>query len=488
MNIVEPIFVQCKSKPADVAIIAPGTKTSLISYDRLARATNNICHRVIAAGIDAQRRVAVFIEDPIFHACVIIALTRLGIVTISGRAQDFNWRFSIDALIADKAFPSAAVAGRILLADADWMWVGDGRPPDPRRLNIGAVDDVCRIFLTSGTTGDEKGIAITSRNMMARIDRQNLFFGPGAPFCSRTYLDLSLTTSLGFQVLLATLWRGGALMLTGDSEMTIKALPIYKIQNMVGSPKTLVNFLNAVEKRPEYQCGLNSIFSGGSVLPEALAERVQARLCSNVTKGYGSTEATMVASMPAHFPPRVSGAVGYVLPGIAVEIVDDGDRGLRRGQEGHVRIRSRYGATEYLDDPQETDRVFREGWFYPGDLGYLTEDNVLVVSGRRTSVVNVGGEKMNPEKLEEVLTTHPNVRDCAVMANPNPTSGIDDLCALVVPRTYIDVESIREFCRDRLPEIFVPARIITVSSLPRNEMGKIDRSKLPGLLKSSLNS
>jgi acyl-CoA synthetase (AMP-forming)/AMP-acid ligase II len=482
MNIVEPIFAQCRNKPAELALCAPGTEFNMVSYARLGRAVNNVCQRVISIGITPGSRVAVFIDDPIFHAIVLIALTRLGLVTISGRERDFSWHFAVDAVISDQPFQFPA--GRIILANSDWT-TGEGRPPEQKHYCHPAPDELCRVFLTSGTTGEEKGVAVTHRMIAARIDRQNLFFGPRAPFCTRTYLDLSLTTSLGFQVLLATLWRGGALVLTGDAEKTIKALPIYEIQNMIGSPRSLLNFVESIERRPEYGCGLKAVFTAGSALSNTLAERVRARVCSNLTTGYGSTEATMVASMPAHFAPRTAGAVGYVLPGISVEIVDRDDRAMRAGEEGIIRIRSDYGVKEYLEDPEETERVFHDGWFYPGDFGHLTNDNLLAITGRLSSVLNLGGEKMSADRIEGVLSMHANVVQCALVTVANE-SGVDELFALVVPRSYLDVEALRKFCQASLPSVFVPGHFIAVSDLPKNAMGKIERTKLLELLKSKL--
>jgi fatty-acyl-CoA synthase len=484
MNVTEPIFLHCRSKPAELALAAPGSPLGLMSYARLGRAVDNVCRRALAAGFTPGQRVAVFVDDLMLHAILLIALTRLGIVTISGRDRNFSRRFAIDAVIADNSFQFPVP--RIILVDAEWI-AGDDRPLGVEHIYRAAPDDLCRIFLTSGTTGEEKAVAVTHRLMTARIVRQDLFFGPRAPFCTRTYLDLSLGTSLGFQVLIATLWRGGALFLPYGAQATVSALPIYKVQNIVASPRGLHELVEAMDRRPEYQCGLEAVFSGGSILSDALGERVRARICSNVTKAYGSTEATMVASMPSHFAKGVAGAVGYVLPGINVEIVDETAAVMPAGKEGIVRIRSDYGASEYLGDPEETARVFREGWFYPGDLGYLTNDNILVISGRATSVVNVGGEKVNPEHIEEVLAAHGDVLQAAVIAVPSGT-GIDELCALVVSRShYLNVDVLRKHCQQALPSAFVPARFIGVPDLPRNEWGKIERTKLPELLKSKLN-
>ena len=483
MNIAEPIFLHCRSKPAEVALAAPGTEFNVVSYARMARLVNGVCLRAVAAGLAAGNRVAVFIENSVLHAIVLIALTRLGIVTISGRNKNFSWRFAIDAVIADKPFPFPAQ--RVILVDPDWT-KGDDRPFDKKYIHRVAPDDLCRIMLTSGTTGEEKAVALTHRTMAARIDRQILFFGARTPFCTRTYLDLSLTTSLGFQVLFGALWRGGTLFLPGESQATVSALPIYQVQNMLSSPRGLLQMVEAMDKRPEYQCGLEAVFAGGSILPDALAERVAARICSNVTKAYGSTEAGEVASMPFHFAKGVAGAVGYVMPGIAVEIVDDKGRALPTGSEGIVRIRSDCGADEYLGDPEETKRVFCDGWFRPGDFGYLTKDNMLVISGRVTDVVNVGGEKVNPERVEEILARHANVVQAAVLAAPSD-AGLDELSALVVTRSDLNVESLREHCKANLPSPFVPARFIAVPGLPRNEWGKLERTKLPELFKSKLN-
>jgi fatty-acyl-CoA synthase len=483
MNIVEPIFAQFRNKPTELALCAPGTELSMISYGRLARSVNNACQRIVSAGLVAGNTVAVFVSDPIFHGIILIALTRLGIVTLSGKGKEFVWRFPVDALIADKPFASRV--GKIILTDSDWI-MGDDKPLAKEYIHQSLPDEVCRIILTSGTTGDDKAISLTNRMMAARIERQYSFFGPRAAFCSRTYVDMGLATSLGIQLFFGTLWRGGSMFLPGDSQQTVSAFPIYRVQNVIASPSGLLELVTAMERRPEYQCGFGSAFSGGSLLTNSLSERIRARICADLTKGYGSTEAAEVASMPAHFASDVTGAVGYVMPGVEVQIVDSDDTPLPSGKEGIVRINSETGVKEYLDDPEETLRAFRNGWFYPGDIGYLTKDNMLVISGRTISVINIGGDKMNPEKVEEVLSSHPSVHQVAVVPFANE-NGIDELCALIVPRSALIANVLREFCHQRLPSKFVPTRFIAVGELPQNEMGKIERLKLSDLARSKLN-
>src|SRR5712671_3098197 len=171
MNIVEPIFAQCRRKPSELALAAPGTDFNMASYGRLESSINNVARRALSADLVAGDRVALFIDDPILHAILLIAFTRIGLVTVSGRNRNFSWRFEIDAVITDKPFQFPS--GRIILADRDWI-NGSGQPLSPQQIHNPRPDEICRIFLTSGTTGNEKGIAVTHRMMMERISRQHM--------------------------------------------------------------------------------------------------------------------------------------------------------------------------------------------------------------------------------------------------------------------------------------------------------------------------
>jgi acyl-CoA synthetase (AMP-forming)/AMP-acid ligase II len=482
MNVVEPIFIQSENKPSELALCAPGTHFNIVSYARLRRSVNSLCRRFISAGIAPRNRFAVVIDDPILHAMVLIALTRLGVVTISGERRGLAWPVRLDGVIADK--PYEFPGGRTILADPAWTTDND-QTIEERYLYQPAPDEVCRLFFISGRNGGENIIAMTNRMITTRLDRQKLFLGPRAPFCDRTCLDLPLTTPLGFQVLLATLWRGGALVMNRDVRKTIAALTIYDIKNLVASPRGLLNFTETIENLPGSHPALEAVFSAGTTEPQLMTERARAQLCPNLTIGYVTADATMVASMPAHFASGVSGAVGYVVPGVAVEIVDEQGRVLSPGNEGEVRIRSDYGVTEYMENPADTQLAFRGGWFYPGDRGRLTRDNMLILAA---SAENVGilGNQTAIERIEGILSEHTNIVQCGVSAVANE-SGADELCAFVVPRSYLDVEALRNYCKARLPPDLVPSRFVAFLDLPKDDKGKVDRAKLSALLKSKLN-
>jgi acyl-CoA synthetase (AMP-forming)/AMP-acid ligase II len=480
MNVVEPIFLQSDNKPSELALCAPGTDFNIVSYARLRRSVNSICRQLISTGIAPRNRFAVLIDNPILHALVLIALMRLGVVTIS--IQGMAWPVKLDGVIADKSYEFPG--HRTILADPAWT-TDNAEPIEEKYLYRASPDDVCRLFLTSGTNGHENVIAMTNRMIATRLDRQKLFLGPRAPFCDRTCVELPFTAPLGFQVLLATLWRGGALVMTRDVRKTIAALATYNVKNLVCSPTGLLNFTDTIESLPQSHSALEAVFCAGPMQSQLACERGRARLCPNLTIGYVAADATMVASMPADFASGISGAAGYVVPGVAVEVVDEQGCALPPGNDGNVRIRSDYGVTEYLENPLETQRAFRDGWFYPGNRGRLTRDNMLILAASTGGLLAVGNEP-DVGRIEDILSGHTNVLQCGVVAVVNE-AGAAELCACVVPRSYLDVEALRSYCKARLPSELVPSRFVAFADLPRSDKGKIDRAKLPALLKNNLN-
>ena len=166
---------------------------------------------------------------------------------------------------------------------------------------------------------------------------------------------------------------------------------------------------------------------------------------------------------------KIAGAVRYILPGVAVEIVSDQDRVLPLEEVGNVRIRSDYGVKEYLDDQNRTTQAFRNGWFYPGDRGHFTRDNLLVIGEKVQNVRTADSMEAKFKRIEDALSKHTNVLQCAVLAVAD-ASGTAELCASVVPRSYFDGEAFRSYCKAHLPSDLVPARFVALSSLPKLKM------------------
>jgi acyl-coenzyme A synthetase/AMP-(fatty) acid ligase len=295
---------------------------------------------------------------------------------------------------------------------------------------------------------------------------------------------MTLSTSLGFQFLIYTLWRGGMYFFIGNSvEDTLQAFEQYKVQGWIAAPSGLANLLSYFEQYDSYQSAIELIISGGDLLSAALSRRVRTRICSHLVSAYGSTEASLTASAPAHATAHIQGAVGYVTPGISVQVVNEADDILPVTSEGIIRIRSEFGVNEYLSNPSESARAFRDGWYYPGDIGALMPDKMLTITGRHTTVLNIGGEKIAPETIEQILLAFAGVEQAGVFSIRNDL-GLEAVWAAIVASQKIDMDQLTAHCRERLPAFAVPAYIAVTNTLPRNSTGKIDRVRLPEFAKS----
>jgi acyl-CoA synthetase (AMP-forming)/AMP-acid ligase II len=484
MNIIEPILFQCRQQPPVAAICVPGPGISLISYRRLALFINNISRRLASAGLRPGQFVAVNIEDQIFHIAMVLALARLGIASMSVRGAA-RPPLPIDAFITDKTLP-AGVVDRVLLADLSWTEGDDALTLDAAPVR---PDDLCRVILTSGTTGESKGVPISHRLLADRIARHTTVFGARAADCRRIYSDMPITTSLGFQFLLATLWRGGTYFLPGDSfQSTLHAMEQYQTQCVLAPPSGLELLLRWFEATPAYQSNLQVVLTSGDILSQTLSRRVRARLCSHLVSIYGSTEAATMASAPAHAIDRIPGAVGYLAPGVRAQIVDRDGVVLPPGREGLLRIRSEYAVDHYLGEPSGSERTFRDGWFQPGDFATLDAEGLLVITGRDNTVLNIGGDKVSPEVIEAAVGSFPGIAEVAVTSLAN-SFGIHEVVAVIVSNGALDIEALTRHCAARLSPQFVPAHFVMADRLPRNDMGKIDRHQLAeGLRAASADS
>ena len=483
MNIVEPILFQCRQNPPAAALCAPGTALNLISYSRLARFIHNIGGRALGVGIRPGQTVAIQVKDHIFHAAIALALARMGVATLSVSDLNLPAGLRVDSVITDApVFTGNPANLPIVLADLGWT-EGDGKPIDERFVSAGG-DAIARVVLTSGSTGTPKAIAISHRTLMQRYGRYLFAFGSSFADCSRFFSDMGLGQSASFELLLYFLARGGMFFFPGASPMdSLQTFGLYKVQGLFASPGALSEILKFYEANSAFRSGFEVILTAGSPLPKSLSERIRARLGSNLVVVYGTSETATVAAAPAHAVADISGAVGHVMPDVTVEIIDGSGRALPPGQEGSLRIRSSTTVEGYLGDPEQTRASFRDGCFYPGDLGSVSQDGMLVISGREKEVLNLGGTKIRPQLVEDVLTAFASVDQAAVVGVPN-SLGIDELWALIVRRSPLDVNALRAHCQQRLSPLFCPVRYVTIDQLPRNENGKIDRQRLMALARA----
>jgi acyl-coenzyme A synthetase/AMP-(fatty) acid ligase len=459
-----------------MAICAPGF--DLITYVDLQKKIISVARCAKAAGLSPGQVVALFPSQAnLFNLVVMLGLARLGVITVSLGGGELPKSLRFDAIVSDGPHPYRDI--KTIPFNMSWV-SGNGEPVEID--HISRDDDVCRIVLTSGSTGEPKPVALTHRMVLGRAQRYQMLCGNRLPSCSRLFCGLPLATSFAYTMCILTLCKGGTVYLQGkNAKQTFDGLSFYGIDSLIIAPGGLPGLLTDYE---EEQCHhtFDAILTSGSLLSGRLAERLSSRMASNVISSYGATETSLVASAPGNAIREIEGAAGYVVPGMTVEIVDELDRPMPSGEMGTVRIRGEYMANGYVNDVKATAQIFRDGWFYPGDMGSLTTDGMLIIAGRQANVLNVGGLKFAAEKIEDAIAAFDaGVLAAAVVVTTD--GGVDQLWVAIESAKPIDEGKLRQHCQKLLAPFMLPKRFVGVDRLPRTQAGKLDRGQLRRVLK-----
>jgi acyl-coenzyme A synthetase/AMP-(fatty) acid ligase len=242
----------------------------------------------------------------------------------------------------------------------------------------------------------------------------------------------------------------------------------------------------AAEKSSGYQLdSLKAFRIGGGIVTKDLIGRIQAQFCANVIITYGSTEAGTMAFATYNTIAHVPGAVGMLAPWTELEIVDGAGNILGPGVEGLVRARTPTFLEHMAAEQPGTTIDSQNTWWYPGDIGRLTEDGILCIAGRVDDVLNRGGASVSAVELDGILRSYAGIADAGVCGVIGDT-GILQIWAGIVPRSDFDFDAfIRSLQQDESLKRkldFLLDNVLVVERIPRTQVGKIKRNELREML------
>ena len=326
---------------------------------------------------------------------------------------------------------------------------------------------------SSGTTGGPKGSPITRDLQAGRIAVRRTARGLGHR--TRYLTGVPFSAAPGYIMTLATLAAGGAVILRGPDTDFVGLANTFGATVTSGPPGLLASLVNAGERPPRLET-LEVFMVSGTHLPSQLARAARLILTPNLWIGYGATETDSVANAEAALALDDPSATGFLFPWVDAQIVDGSDRPLAAGQEGVLRLRCAQMIAGYYANAAATQRNFRDGWFYPGDLAIVTPDRLLRITGRIEDVIVRDGVAIAPRPLEEAIRPLAGVRDVAVFPMLN-ADGSQDICAALVLEDGADAATIQSGIVARLGAQ-APTRIFRVEALPLNPNGKVVRREL----------
>jgi long-chain acyl-CoA synthetase len=392
-----------------------------------------------------------------------------------------------DADIAGKVEPLVAalgIANTVRIGEGAraldaWKDEPERRLPEPWP----SPDDLATLQYTGGTTGLPKGVNISHRQMAVNISQREAALptrrGDESILCMMPLFHvfavamcLHLSAYCGGRLVIMPRYRPDALL-----ELIASA----KITRLPAGPTVFIGLLGHEKFAATDFSSLRTAYSGSAPLPEETMRQWQAQTGTPILEGFGQTEAGPVLTYVREGAAFKVGSAGPALPLTTLEIVDTetGTNVLGTGEIGEIRARGPQIMSGYRNRPTETAETLRHGYLYTGDIGELDADGYLFIRDRKKDMVIVGGYNVYPREVDEVLFTHPAVREAATTGAPDGYYG-ETVRAFVVlnDNARVAADELIAHCKKNLAPYKVPSQIHLLDALPRTTVGKIDKLAL----------
>ncbi len=334
--------------------------------------------------------------------------------------------------------------------------------------------DISHVFFTSGTTSRPKIVPLLQKqtSSIQQLHRRTL----GIQKTDRCLHIVPYYHGMGIgPPLLSVLLAGGTVICTREfipSDFPL-LLREFRPTYYSAGPALHQGILREIKKVPPEALKNNSlrfIRSGSAALPPHARQELEALLGVVMTEAFAMTEAGEIS---VNIPPK-AGSVG--IPVIEhLKIVDANGKVLKTHEQGEIMVKGDTVFAGYEDNPDENKAAFIDGWFRTGDMGYLDEEGYLFYAGRKKELINKGGEKISPAEIDQVLMTHPSVKQAMAFRINDPVLGEDIAAMVVVENQDITKEDLHRYLIDRLIQFKIPKKIFFVDEIPKGPTGKLLR-------------
>ena len=508
--VTEYLARQVARRPDKPAVISYSTDgeppRSAVTYAELAGWADRLAQELRAAGVGPGDVVSVQLPNCWQIAALHLACVRIGAVTNllmpMFRARDLTFMLTLTGsrvLICPRRFrgfdytpmaehlrstvPALEQIFQIDLRDRSFAGLMHPAVPASRVGCPLTPDDVVQIAFTSGTTGEPKGVMVTSETLLSnvtafcdrlRLTEDDVFF-MASPLAHQTGFMYGFLAplSLGATAVVQDAW---------DPMVAADIITSERATFSMGAPAFLYDLSAAVERSARPLDSLRLFVAAGAPVARPILERAEKTLDLRVIRGWGMTEVGAVSiSAPDDDPDTVAASDGRALPGVEMEIFDPAGEQLPRGAEGVLKVRSPSMFGGYLQRP-ELRNLDRDGWFDTGDLGVVDPGGFLRITGRAKDLIIRGGENVPVVEIEGLIRTHPGVRDVAVVGAPDERLG-ERACAFVVlvPGHDLTLDGlVGHLTACAVARQYLPERLVVLDALPTTPTGKVQRFALRG--------
>ncbi|MBA4492984.1 class I adenylate-forming enzyme family protein [Paenactinomyces guangxiensis] len=478
------------------AIIYKGGKISYRDLYEQCNYYHTLLQRTVTSD-EARTNIGIFLPNSLDYAIAYFAVSLLGriIVPIHVHAKlremistidycDVEWVITNCGHKSKLTGPLTGT-GRLKIFDMDEY---RKEPPYDRERETdeigqavpGQEENVAILLHTSGTTSYPKRVMLTHKNLLTNI-RSNIH---SLKLTEDDRTLISLPMSFGYchtAQFLTHLYLGASIVIM-DGIFTphkfCQQVQEDKVTNFTAVPSFILSLLSYQNLSQYDLSSLRILCFGGGRMPAEKLQQLQKKLPHiGFVQTYGQTEASprITCLLPGDSRSK-AGSVGKPIPGVQVRIINTSGTDAAVGEVGEIIVKGDNVMKGYYKRPAETASVIRNGWLYTGDLARYDEEKYIYLVGRKKNIIISGGLNIYPEEIEELLLSHPAVKEVCVKGEENSLLG-EVPVAYIVPKegSPIREDQLKRFCIDQLDIHKVPRRVQLVKSLPKTHSGKVQR-------------
>ena len=502
-EVIKPINYLLEKQARDLKNkLAFSDQNENITYEQLNLETANLAKYFKEFNINTSDSIAIILPNSVNWIVSCFSILRLGCVVVP---ISFDSTFSeieykildasckliitsakfkkqLDAFIAKQSLSIEIIYTEDIENDGNHLKAIRTKQKNDYSIDDENIDLPGYILYTSGTTGQPKGVVLTSRSMLwivasccmpiIGLNKKDLVLSP-LPLFHSYALNLCVLGILASGATEYLLERFSPRMIFQQSEKHPYTL-------LPGVP-TMFHYLLATAKKEKLKINnINRCVSAGAIMPLQLNKEFEDFFKIELLDGYGITETSTFVTMNWPGKNRIMGSCGLALPGLGVRIINpENNKDASINQEGELICRGPNVMQGYHNKPEETKKVLKDGWYYTGDLAKQDENGYLTITGRLKEIIIRGGQNISPTEVEEAILKNEKVLDCAVVGLPHDQLGEIPGAFVILKEGYkLDAKNIINECKKIISDYKVPEKIIETATIPRTGSGKTMRYKL----------
>jgi long-chain acyl-CoA synthetase len=339
--------------------------------------------------------------------------------------------------------------------------------------------DLCHLMYTSGTTGRPKGVMATHRNVWHNATNfGEVHFQPTDTIMVATPIFHCWGLVNGTFGMLS---KGGTVITVERfyPDRALSDIERFKPTIFQGVPPMFNLLLRQPELDKREIASVVFCLSAATKMPENLIHQVEQRLKWRYAEAWGLTEVSCVGTTAPYKETRI-GSCGQGMDDAEIKVVDEQGVILAPGQQGELCIRGTCVTEGYLNKPEATEEAFdAEGWFHSGDVAYVDAEGYAYIVDRIKDMINVGGEKVFPSEVEDMMLAHSKIKDLVIVGIPDELKGEAPKAFIVLQEDEVTTEAeIRAYCKAKMAPYKVPVAVEFIEEVPRSASGKALRRLL----------